>query len=74
LNGRVTRGRAVKRAQRRFHALSDKYALAAAQTGQWTWSTGDEELTGLATMIFDSEENARAAGDRVGPQLKDPTT
>ena len=35
------------------------------QSGQWTWSTGDEELTGLAMMIFDSEGNARAAGDRI---------
>ena len=35
------------------------------QSGQWTWSTGGGERTGLAMMIFDSEENARSAGDRV---------
>jgi hypothetical protein len=35
------------------------------QTGHWAWSTGNGELTGLAMMIFDSAENARAAGDRV---------
>jgi hypothetical protein len=35
------------------------------KTGYWTWSTGGEELTGLSMVIFDSEENARAAGDRV---------
>jgi hypothetical protein len=35
------------------------------EAGYWTWSTGGGELTGLAMMIFDSEENARAAGDRV---------
>jgi hypothetical protein len=35
------------------------------ETGHWTWSTGGGERTGLAMMIFDSEDNARAAGDRV---------
>jgi hypothetical protein len=35
------------------------------QAGYWTWSTGDGELNGLAMMIFDSAESARAAGDRV---------
>ena len=35
------------------------------KTGYWTWSTGGEELNGLAMIIFDSEENARAAGDRI---------
>ena len=35
------------------------------KTGYWTWSTGDGQLNGLAMSIFDSEENARAAGDRV---------
>src|SRR2546429_2453566 len=34
------------------------------KTGYWTWSTGDE-LNGLSIIVFDSEENARAAGDRV---------
>ena len=35
------------------------------KTGYWTWSTGGGELNGLSMLIFDSEENARAAGDRV---------
>ena len=35
------------------------------KTGYWTWSTGGGELNGLAMAIFDSEEHARAAGDRV---------
>lgn len=35
------------------------------QTGHWAWSTGGGQLTGLAMMVFDSEENARSAGDRV---------
>jgi len=35
------------------------------KTGYWTWSTGGEGLNGLAMMIFDSEEQARAAGDRI---------
>jgi hypothetical protein len=35
------------------------------QTGYWTWSSGGGERNGLAMMIFDSEENAHSAGDRV---------
>ena len=35
------------------------------QTGYWTWSSGGGERNGLAMMVFDSEENARSAGDRV---------
>ena len=35
------------------------------KNGYWTWSTGGEERNGLSMAIFDSEENARAAGDRV---------
>ena len=36
------------------------------KTGYWTWSTdGGEESNGLSMIIFDSEENARAAGERV---------
>jgi hypothetical protein len=35
------------------------------KTGYWTWSTGGGERNGLSLIIFDSEENARAAGDRV---------
>ena len=35
------------------------------KTGYWTWSTGGGELNGLSMIIFDSEENARAAGERI---------
>ena len=35
------------------------------KSGYWTWSTGGSELNGLAMMIFDSEENARATGERI---------
>jgi hypothetical protein len=35
------------------------------QTGYWTWPTGGDGLNVLALIVFDSEENARAAGDRV---------
>jgi hypothetical protein len=35
------------------------------KTGYWTWTTGGGETNGLSMVIFDSEENARAAGDRV---------
>jgi hypothetical protein len=36
------------------------------KTGYWTWATGSGgEMNGLSMIIFDSEENARAAGERV---------
>jgi len=35
------------------------------EAGYWTWSTGGGELNGLSMIVFDSEENARAAGDRI---------
>lgn len=35
------------------------------KTGYWTWSTGGGQLTGLAMMIFESEENAHAVGERI---------
>ena len=35
------------------------------KAGYWTWPTGGAELNVLAMIIFDSEENARAAGERV---------
>ena len=35
------------------------------EAGYWTWPTGGGELNVLAMIIFDSEENARAAGARV---------
>jgi hypothetical protein len=35
------------------------------KTGYWTWLTSGAGLNGLSMIIFDSEENARAAGERV---------
>jgi hypothetical protein len=35
------------------------------KTGYWTWNTDGGQLNGLAMMMFDSEEHARAAGDRI---------
>jgi hypothetical protein len=35
------------------------------EAGYWTWPTGAGELNVLAMIIFDSEEHARAAGDRL---------
>ena len=35
------------------------------KAGYWTWPTGEGELNGLSMIVFDSEEQARAAGDRV---------
>jgi len=41
------------------------------KTGYWTWLSNGGELNGLAMMIFDSEENARAAGDRISAVAAD---
>ncbi len=41
------------------------------KTGYWTWLSGAGEVNGLAMMIFDSEENARAAGDRISAVASD---
>jgi hypothetical protein len=35
------------------------------EKGYWTWSTGGGGLNGLSMVIYDSEENARAAGERI---------
>lgn len=35
------------------------------KTGYWTWLSSGGEMNGLAMMIFESEEQARAAGDRI---------
>ena len=35
------------------------------EAGYWTWSTGGGGLNGLSMIMFDSEENARAAGERI---------
>ena len=35
------------------------------KTGYWTWSNEGGETNGLSMIIFDSAENARAAGDRL---------
>jgi hypothetical protein len=40
-------------------------AAPGFKSGQWTWSTGGGELNGLSMIIFDTEENARAAGERI---------
>ena len=41
------------------------------KAGYWTWQTGASEMNGLAMMMFDSEENARAAGDRISAVAAD---
>src|SRR5438093_13697385 len=38
--------------------------------GYWTWSTGGGELNGLWMIIFESGENARAAGGRAGGRAR----
>jgi hypothetical protein len=55
------------------HEAMEAYPSTSAQAsgapgfkaGYWTWPTGEGELNVRAMIIFDSEENARAAGDRV---------
>jgi hypothetical protein len=39
------------------------------KAGYWTWSDGGEN--GLSMIIFDSAENARAAGDRISAVAAD---
>jgi hypothetical protein len=41
------------------------------KTGYWTWTTGGGAMNGLSMIIFDSEENARAAGDRISAVAAD---
>jgi hypothetical protein len=41
------------------------------KSGYWTWLTDGGQLNGLAMMVFDSEENARAAGDRISAVAAD---
>ena len=35
------------------------------KAGYWTWPTVEGQLNALTMIIFDSEENARGAADRV---------
>ena len=35
------------------------------KAGYWTWPTREGQLNALTMLIFDSEESARAAGERV---------
>jgi hypothetical protein len=56
------------------HVVPQASRAPGFKAGYWTWPTGEEELNVLALIIFDSEENARAAGDHVGAnfsQLED---
>jgi hypothetical protein len=46
-------------------------AAPGFQTGYWTWLTNGGGVNGLALMVFDSEENARAAGDRISAVAAD---
>jgi hypothetical protein len=43
------------------------------KTGHWTWPT-EGPTNGLSLVIFDSEENARAAADRVSGMVTDAVT
>ena len=69
----------IHNADRTREALNSQVVqLASAapgfKAGYWTWPTGEGELNALAMIIFDSEENARAAGERVSAnfsQLED---
>jgi hypothetical protein len=58
----------IHNADRTREVLNSQVVPQASSAGvsrrYWTWSTGQGELNMLATIIFDSEENARAACDR----------
>jgi len=41
------------------------------EVGYWTWPTAEGEPNALAMIIFDSEENARAAADRVSANFSE---
>ena len=41
------------------------------KAGYWTWPIDERELNVLAMIIFDSEENARAASDRVSANFSE---
>jgi len=41
-------------------------AAPGFKSGNWTWATEGGKTNGLSMIIFESEENARAAGERVG--------
>jgi hypothetical protein len=47
------------------HVVPQASGARGFQAGHRTWPTSEAELNVLAMIIFDSEENARAAGDRV---------
>lgn len=42
-------------------------AAPGFQTGHWTW--GADQSDGVSLVVFDSEENARAAADRVSQMI-----
>jgi len=44
------------------------------KAGYWTRSTDGGETNGLSMVVFDSEENARAAADRVSGMLPETVT
>jgi hypothetical protein len=52
-------------AQTTIRSAARGLGRARFQTGYWTWLSGGGKLTGLSMLVFDSEENARAAGERV---------
>jgi len=60
----------IHNADRAREVLNDEVVAQASgapgfKAGYWTWPTGEEKSNALTMIIFDSEENARAAGDRV---------
>jgi hypothetical protein len=44
------------------------------KAGYWTRSTDGGETNGLSMVVFDSEDNARAAADRVRAMLPETVT
>lgn len=66
----------VERAQ---HALESEVVPQVSgspgfKAGYWTRATEGGELTGLSMVVFDSEDNARAAADRVRGMVPETVT
>ncbi len=47
-------------------------AAPGFQAGYWTWNDG--QTNGVSMIVFDTEDNARAAAERVGGMVTDAVT
>jgi heme-degrading monooxygenase HmoA len=66
----------VERAQQALESevVPQVSAAPGFKAGYWTRATDDGETTGLSMVVFDSEEDARAAADRVRGMVPETVT